>query len=174
MATKLDTEFSLSGRLENALDMSTVADPLVLPEDFTPLAKAFTVGTGNDQINHWWHDKRSILTTANDDLDLRGGTTSENLSLKLDFQTIKLIVIQIVSPDGSKSLRVGPQAVANAWQGPFGGVAAANYLTTLDSQVFYEPKAGWSVGAGATDILRINNPGGTTVEYYIFIAGIKA
>lgn len=175
MATNLTMGFSMSGALLNALDLTTITDSFATNDTFAPLVYTFASGTSSGQFDNWWHDSRTVTATTYDNLDLRGGTVSTKLNLILDFQKIKLGVISIRSPDGTKSLLVGPQNITNAWQGPWGGVGATVYTTVLHSHVFaFDPYTGFAVAAGTGDILGIYNPGASSVTYDIFLLGIQA
>lgn len=173
MATELNIGFGVDGRLERALDLSTIIDPLSWPSTWEPLTYAFESGTGDGQIDAWWHDERTLAATTNDDLDIRGGTASAFGDLVLSFAKVKLVVININTPTSAKYLRVGPQGVANAFQGWHGGVAAGNYDEFYHSFVMFSPYAGWPVTAGTGDILRIYNPTASSITYQILLAGVK-
>lgn len=159
------------GTLSSALDLSTPRDVVATGQgNFDALTTSLTFGTGSQQAKEWWHDTRTILTGANDDLDLAGGLTNP-FGTTITFTAIKALIIEIDAHDGTKSLRVGPQAVANAWQGWQGGVAAGNYDTVTEWLVHVASYSGWTVTAGTGDILRINNPGAGSVTYHIWILG---
>lgn len=162
---------SLISNLTGTADLSTPADNFRIggTPGMQTLRQAFTVGTGNGQCNQHFHDQRSILTTANDDLDLAGGLTNA-LGATITFAKIKLLIVTIVSPDGTKSLRLGPQGVANGWQGPWSAVDADSYTTTLQTFIDLN-QYGYTVTGGSADVLRIHNPGAGTVAYQIYIAG---
>lgn len=165
--------FTGIGRLVSALDLSSPQDNVSTGNgaNFDPLTQTFTWGTGNQQAKEYWHDTRTITAGANDDMDLAGGLTSP-LGATITFTAIKAFLLLIDAHDGTKSLRVGPQGVANAWQGWHGGVAAGNYNTVHEWMVMVNSYSGWAVTAGTGDILRINNPGGTSVSYHIWILGM--
>ena len=166
-------ELTGRGSMAKGLDLSTPTDQVTFGQNnFDQMLTSITgIGTGSSQANQWFHDERSILTTANDDLDLAGGLTS-SFGETITFAIVKILVVAIDTPDGSKKLRVGPQAVANAWQGPWGGTGATVYTDVLDWAVLVNDKwTGIAVTAGTGDILRLNNPTGGTVIYRIFIAG---
>lgn len=128
-----------------------------------------TFGTGNDQGNQWWMDERTLANGANDDLDLAGSLTSD-FGETITFTTIKLIIIAIDSPDGTKFVSVGPLAQANAWAAMFGdasdGIKVYNFLINGDT------KAGFAVTAGTGDKLRIANSSGVSVTYRILLVGV--
>jgi hypothetical protein len=172
-ATNLSLTLGVTGqgKLSSSLDLSTPGDSVQIGAgNFDAISVAFDFGTASAQAKEWFHDERSILTGANDDLDLAGGLTNP-FGTAITFTVVKWLIIDIDAPDGTKVLRVGPQGVANAWQGPHGGVAAGNYITVHRSLFHVEPYTGWTVTAGTGDILRINNPGAGTVNYRIWLGG---
>lgn len=131
---------------------------------------SFTDGVAVDQANKWYRAKRT-LAPGNDDLNLAGGLTAPITGAALTFTAIKSILMAVYSPDGTKLLRVGPAAVANPFIGPFKGTNP--YVDVPYMLHLINPSAaGWSVTAGTGDILRITNPGATSVDYAIWIIGI--
>lgn len=172
--TDLTYSMELTGRgqLKKAVDLSVPLDSITFGQsNFDQMLTSLTFGTSSSQANQWWHDERSILTTANDDLDLAGGLTSV-FGETITFAVIKVLIVAIDAADGSKKLRVGPQNVTNGWQGPWGGVGATVYTDVFDWAVLVNDKwTGCAVTAGTGDILRINNPTGGTVTYRILIIG---
>lgn len=158
-----------SGTCKSALDLSSPNDPVQVGRgNFDEVSIAFTFGTGNSQVKEWFHDERTILAGANDDLDLSGALLNPFGTL-IAGTRLKWILVDIEAPDGTKSLRVGPQGVANAFQGWHGGVAAGNYNTVHRTMFLVEPYAGWAITATTGDILRINNPGAGSVTYRIWL-----
>lgn len=141
---------------------------------------AFVYGTGTSllngavQVNDWHFAEYTINAGANLDIDLTGSTTYKNpFGTTLAFTAVKLVAVSVKSPDGAKSVRVGPQNASNAFQGWHGGVGASNYDTVFTSARHVHMLAGWTVAAGTGDILRINNPGGSAVTIRVLIAGVK-
>lgn len=133
---------------------------------------AFTNGTADQQVNLWYLAQRTLAATTTDSLDLAGGLTGYG-GATLTFTKIKRVYVSIVSPDGTKSLRVGPQGVANAAQLGWGGTGATVYNTVITDLDLVHSYAGWSVTAGTGDILPIYNPGASAVTYAIFILGLS-
>ena len=111
--------------------------------------------------------------TSFDNIDLSGVLADGVGNTGLVFAKIKLAVVALYSPDGTIALRVGPQGVANPWQGPYGGSGATVYKTVKYWDVIdYDPVTGTTVTAGTGDILGIYNPGGVAVDYQILLAGV--
>jgi hypothetical protein len=60
--------------------------------------------------------------------------------------------------------------VSNAWVGPFG--SGSDYVTVKYWQAFVDNSAaGFTVTAGTGDLLRISNPGATSLDYIIWVVG---
>lgn len=174
MATEVTATFNTTGdgNYNAGAEISSLIDAFTFgSNNFPSLSREYTDGTSDNQFKAYFIDQRALAGSANDDLDLAGGLTNP-FGSTITFTVIKELIVAIDTPDGSKNLRVGPQGVANAWQGPFGGVAAANYLTIYHHWLMPPyPWTGYTVTAGTGDILRINNPTGSSITYAIFIAG---
>lgn len=143
--------------------------------NFDDIESEFTFGTGSpSQANMLWHDQRTVAATTSDDLDLAGSLTNA-FGETITFTAVKLIIVSIDSPDGTKSLRVGPQNGTNPWQGPFGGTTAAIYLTVYEWLALCNSFSGYgTITAGSADTLRIYNPGAGSVTYNIVILGVAS
>lgn len=174
MANTLTATLQVTGQglLEKDTDMSAPADPFSIGSNgFDEIKTELTDGTGSGQANSMWLDERTINASSNDDLDLAGGLTNV-YGETITFTAIKVLLIAIDSPDGTKSVRLGPANVSNGWQGPWGGTGATVYETIHDWSVKSNKYGGWSVTAGTGDILRITNPSGSaSVTYRILLIG---
>lgn len=135
------------------------------------LSVSLTYGTGSGQANWWYYASRTVATVTADNLDLSGSLT-DGLGNTISATKLKLLVVAISSPDGTKSLRVGPRGVSNAAQLNYGGVASTDYISTTTWHVLYEPVAGFTITASTGDILGIYNPGAGSVTYSILMAGV--
>lgn len=132
---------------------------------------SMSFGTGDAQCNWlYWSQARSLAATTTESFDL-SGTLLDPFGATITAATLKFVAVAIHSPDGTKSLRVGPQGVTNAAQLYHGGVAAGNYVTVLDWHVVQHNWAGWTITAGTGDLFPVHNPGGTSVVYSILLAG---
>lgn len=159
---------SFGGAYEN----STTLVKQVLGEALLPaVTLGLTYGTGADQVNAWYVALRTLGATTTESLDLRGGLTDPE-GATVSFEYVKRVVISISSPDGTKSLIVGPQGVANAAQLWHGGTGASNHETTYSFLWKERPITGWATTAGTADLLPIQNPGGASVTYGIWILGV--
>lgn len=141
----------------------------VLPE----LSLALENGTGANQANIWYLAKRTLAATTYDLLDLAGGLTAFNGST-ITFTKIKRVLVAIDSPDGTKRVRVGPQDQSNPWPGPWGGTGPTVYADVLWKFDVVNPfAAGWAVTAGTGDVFPVYNPGGSSVDYIIWLLGVQ-
>lgn len=136
------------------------------------LSVSLAFGTGSGQANKLYIASRALAATTFDLLDLAGGL-SDGLGNTLTFTSLKLAVLAILTPNGTKVLRVGPQAQSNPFLGAWGGTGATVYkgFTHWDMPV-YDPVAGYAVTAGTGDILPIYNPTGSSITYTILLAGV--
>lgn len=135
------------------------------------LPVSLTFGTGSGQANWAYYASRTVATVTADNLDLSGSLT-DGLGNTINATRLKLLVVAISSPDGTKTLRIGPRGVSNAAQLNYGGVAATDYVAITQWHVLYEPVAGYTITAGTADILGLFNPGAGSVTYSILMAGI--
>lgn len=168
-----DGSIAATGALssEDADGLSTASLPGgVGSNNFDEIAFALTDGTGSEQANNWWMDERTVNATTADNIDLAGSLTNQLGTVV--FTAVKAVIIAIDAPDGIKTLRVGPQGVANAFQGWEGGVAAGNYETVNEAFLKLNRYSGWAVTAGTGDVLGIYNPGAGAVTYRIWILGV--
>lgn len=175
MASDLNLTLELNGfgSLVGSTDLSTAEDTFRIGLGaFDAMTTQLTYGTSSSQAKQYFHDERTLGATTSESLDLAGGLTSP-LGETITFTTLKLLVIAIDSPDGSKTLRVGPQSVANAFIGPWGG--AAHYINVTRWKVLVnEPVSGYTVTAGTGDLLVVNNQTAGSITYRILLAGETA
>jgi len=149
------------GIYESLLDLSTPKDSLALN-----IAQAFAAGVGDDQINKLWHDQRTLTGATSEDLDLAGGIT-DAFGNVLTFTYVKALIIQNL--DAAKILTIG-NAASHAWSAPFGAGTHTVNIGPGGVLVLVRPNAGYAVGAGATDVLKIASDG--TCIYNIVVMGI--
>lgn len=135
------------------------------------LDQTFTYGTGSGAVNMWYLARRTLATVTFDLLDLAGGLTDFK-GAAITFTKIKRVLLVIIDPDGTKTLRIGPQNQSNPFIGPWsGGSGATVYNTVFRKFDQDQPYAGWTVTAGTGDILPIYNPGATSVTYLLWLLG---
>lgn len=128
-----------------------------------------TYGTGSGQANWAYFATRTVAATTADNLDLSGSLT-DGLGNTIAATKLKLAVVSISSPDGTKALRVGPRGVAGAMLAGFGD--ASDYQTVTHWWVLYQPVGGYDVTATTADLFCLYNPGAGSVTYSILLAGV--
>ncbi len=148
--------------------LNTVIESLVTGvSGFDSISKSLTTGTGSGQANKVWYDERSILTTANDDLDLTALTDRHGVALSITL--VKWVVIVIDTPAAGKYLVFKGSTATNPvalWKAS--AIADENIHDVL---VRTNNVDGWAAVNGATDVIRLHNPGLTTMTYRILILG---
>ncbi len=125
-------------------------------------------GSGSGQANKVYLATRTVLTAANDDLDL-AGVLADPFGVTLTFATIKAIVIR-ADPANTTNLTVSPGAT-NGFTGPFGATAHTVQVRPGGALVFAAPQTGWTVTPSTGDTLRIANAAGASATYTIEIVG---
>lgn len=166
----LTLDFAASGRLTKDDGVSAAVDPVAsASKDFPAMAGDFSFGTGALLANTWYRAKRTLAGSTGESIDLAGGITNP-FGETITFTRIVAVIVAIVEPNGTKAVRVGPAAVSNAWVGPFG--SGNDYVTVKYWQAFVDNSAaGFTVTAGTGDLLRISNPGATSLDYIIWVVG---
>lgn len=125
-------------------------------------------GTGTNQANKSFMAQRTILSGANDDLDLNG-VLNDVFGNLLSLTSVKAIIIRS-DPANTTNLTVGG-APSNTFTGPFG---ASTHTVTVRPGGFFgfaAPQTGFTVTPGTGDILRIANASGASANYVIEIVG---
>ena len=132
----------------------------------------FPSGTGNGQVDKKFTDKRTLAASANEDLDLAGSLV-DAFGAVITFAKIRALRIKAAA-ENTNNVVVKP-AAATGWLGPFGAATHTLTLPPGGELLLVAPVAGWSVGAGATDLLNVANSGaGSSVTYEIEILGASA
>lgn len=169
----VNMNFQLSGSLIGTLNGATSVYRWASPNGLMPSGtmRLFD-GTGATQAHVAVVKPFSILTTANLDLDMTSGLTDIN-NQAVNLTKLKYFCFVVTAPVSGDYLKVGPQAVTNAFQGPWGGVAASNYEEVRD--VPYENGglnwAGWTVD-GTHRVIRLNNPTLHTLTGWYILVGL--
>lgn len=147
----------------------TVAPQLVLSTG--------NVSTSGGQANQWYLGQRIVNATTYDLLDIASAVSGlkNGLGQNINLSKVLGFLIVVNNHDGVQHLQVGPQGQSNAWQGPFSGVGADQYLTVywmafvandFDNGIGPQP-------TGTTNILPVYNPTASTITYSIFVVGIQ-
>lgn len=171
MTETLDTELrlSLSGLLRQRDELATLTDLAKLN-----YAAHLPSGTLAGQADKIWHDERMLAAGASDLLTLDalampalGGT------LSIALVKVKLLLVLNTALAAGNNLHVGGAGVAgDAWCGPWADDADAKSVVTADSLLLVLNKlTGWSVTPGSANVLKLLNPGGSSITYRIAIVG---
>jgi hypothetical protein len=167
---------SVSARVEasvhaEVIKIGTTGQPSKSPIDLGA-TMAFINGTTALAVDRAYAARLTLAASANQDIDLAGALENE-LGETVVFAKIKVILLRHVS--GVNSVILGG-AAATQFQGPFGAVA--HTLVIPPSGVVLlarQDTAGWAVGAGTADFLRVaNSAAGTPVTFDLVILGTSA
>src|SRR5262245_37171162 len=136
----------------NATEMKVL--DLATPEARTAITEALTLaaGTGLDQADRIFHDRRTLSASATENLDLAGVLT-DIFGDALSFARIKLIYVKAAAANTNNVLVGG--AASNAF--PFLGDATD--IVPLKPGEWFVKVTGsataWPVTAGTGDILKV-------------------
>lgn len=133
---------------------------------------AYDYGTGDRQIQQVYQTAFNIAAGATLSVDLKGGTGEVDLVRgALNLSRVRWVCVEITTPGTGVKLQVGPDGVANAWQGWFSAVASGFYDIVGHTLSKNDPYGVWgSVGAG-TKILAVKNPTGAAIAGTLVVAG---
>jgi hypothetical protein len=152
----------------NSLDLAAGSFPLTLRQ-VIELAD----GTGANQANQVFSDRRTLAASATDSLDLAGGLV-DAFGATLTMARVKALYVAAASTNAN-TIRIGG-AATNAW---------ATWVDAADNEIVLRPggmfllaapdATGYPVTAATGDLLEIVNGGaGTPVTYDIVIIGASA
>jgi hypothetical protein len=154
-------------------DLSTVGAAAPVGLD---LPVTLATGTGAGQADRMFADSRTIAASGTDDLDLAGTALSDGLGVAFSIARLKALVVR-ADEDNTNNVIVGGAAATQfaSW------VGGAAHTVTLRPGAFIalvageDDATGYTVGAGASDLLRISNSaGGSAVNYDIVLIGASA
>jgi hypothetical protein len=176
---KADCRFSWDYR--NVLDLATIPDQANLRNN----NRDFTNGTGINQANFVWHDRRRLTpATGTDDIDLSGVLT-DGFGNTLNILTVKGIYIEnrgvlsagVYVPTDGEDIQVGGAGdPTNAWAAFLNDNQDAEVtIRSGGVMMLTSPLSGYSVVAGSLDILRVllDGSGSNDVYYDIAIFGTR-
>lgn len=130
-------------------------------------------GTGANQADRIYVDTNTLTASSTTDIDLAGSLT-DSLGGSAVFARVKAIFLRAAAGNTNNVVIGG--AAATQFVGPFG--AATHTIAVRPGGLFaiIAPDAvAWTVGAGASDFLRIaNSAAGTSVSYDLMIVGASA
>lgn len=134
------------------------------------LLRKLASGVGDYQCSKIFADTRTLIASANEDLDLSGSLAGP-VGISGVFTAIKLLYVR-ASLANINNVIIKPGA-SNGFLGPFGAAAHSIALAPGDVFLATKLKTGWAVTAATGDLFNVANSGGTTgVDYDIIAAGI--
>lgn len=165
LTTKIVTQ--VIATLTSPKDLSTPTDALDYTQRIT-----LTSGTGLGAADLLWHDQRTLVASANEDIDLAGVLVG-TLGGTLTFARIKGLIVAAASGNVNNVNVARPAA-----NGVPLFLAASDGLVVRPGGLvaWFAPDAtGVAVTAGTGDLLNIANGGaGSSVVYDIVVIGASA
>lgn len=165
LTTKIDAK--LVATLTDALDLSTVSDPLTIEK-----ALRWASGTGANQADMLWHDRRTLAASATENLDL-AGVLVNGLGDTVTFARIKAVFVLAAAANTNNVnvIREGTNGVPLF-------LALGDGIPVRPGGLFL-----WAAGdatavvvtASTGDLLTVTNSGaGSAVTYDIAVVGATA
>ena len=158
-------ELVLTHVFTNTIDLSAPKESFRLD-----LSDEMAAGTGDSQIDQSWHDQRT-LTAASEELDLAGVLTNI-WGDTITFAKVRTLAIHNKSTTSTEILTVGGAAV-NAFVNWVGDATDKIKIGPDGILLLHCPIDGYAVVADTGDLLKID-AGADTIDYEIYIAGVKA
>lgn len=168
MALSATIKAGISAVHTNVLDNGTATFPLNVLQ-----ALSLTDGIGANQADVMWSDTRTLAASANENLDLAGGSLTNAFGVTATFARIKAILIMADTGNTNN---------VNVTRPASNGVPM--YLAAGDGEAVYPgcfTLKTWSgataivVTAGTGDLINIaNSAGSTPVTYTVIIIGASA
>lgn len=185
---QLTARFEVGWIFTNDLDISG-NDPTF--SNLLQYKKNFANGTGNDQADELWVDRRTLTpSTPTDDLDLSGTSLQNAYGRDLNLSVVKgFLIVNLgkltsgdlesgtFTPTSGEDLLVGATgAAANFFADIFdGNETARKFVKAGGAWGESAPLDGYTVtGASSGDIFRVFNDGSDDITYDVAIWGVKA
>jgi hypothetical protein len=154
----------LAKQLEPA-DLSTPEDSLELA-----IEKILGDGTGSDQADLLFHDRRTLADSASESLVLTG-TLKDKFDQVLSFLSVKAFVLRNLST--TQSLTVGNGA--NPWASWLGSPTSTAVVPPGGLLFLVSTGAGFPVTPATGDVLKIANGAlGTSTDFDLVLLGSSA
>ena len=154
-------QFLIDGSLTKALDLTTPKDPIAIS-----LSQAFANGTGSNQGNEFFSDRRTLAGTS-ETIDLTSDLTNA-FGVTIVFAKIKAIIIHNLSTATTEILTVDGNAVENA--GWLTGTTPAQVIGPDGWYILTSPVDGLTITNTTQDQLTIDS-GADTITYDLIIIG---
>lgn len=165
----LTTRVSLSllATLTSALDLSTADDPLNYVKNIE-----LATGTGANQADMLWHDRRTLTASATEDLDFAGVLVNA-LGATQTFARLKALLVYAATGNTNNVNVTRP-----ASNGVPLFLAAGDGIPVRPGGLFVAMApdvTGYAVTGGTGDLLTFtNSAGSTSVIYDVIVVGASA
>ena len=166
MTNRVKVTLRIEGQDADTNDLASVWASIVKDWSFE-----FASGTGTGQFDVSFMDSRTLAASANDDIDLRGGSV-DPFGKTLAMAEMRAIAIKNT---GAASIAVGG-TVTNQITGLFGD-ASDRIVVPSGAQLVLGPYPDGliAIAAGTADLLRITNLSGSVAAAYdIVVLGTSA
>lgn len=169
---------TLVSRLSINIDANLVA-ALDLASGSVPLLKSYSTvlqtGTGAGQADRIYHDQRTLVASATEDLDLAGSLT-DAFGSALTFAKIKALVVSAAAGNTNNVLVGGVAAgLSTLIQPQSTGLVVVRPGATFAVFAGAADATGYAVTATTADLLHVaNSSSGTPVTYDIVIIGTSS
>jgi len=151
----------------SALDLATAAIPLDAYHRMT-----WSSGTGDDQADLVFHDRRTIAASSNEDLDLAGVLT-DAIGNTLTFVQVKAVLV-VAATTNTNNVEVTRPAANGV---PLFMAAEDGISLRPGAMLLWADPTdgGVTVTAGTGDLINVaNSAAGSTVTYDVVIIGTSA
>ncbi|MFJ3097353.1 hypothetical protein [Streptomyces hydrogenans] len=158
-----------SGTLTNPLDLTTGSAPLT-----ARAATTWQNGTGAGKADRMFSDRRQLLASATEDLDL-AGVLLDAFGTAITWARIKGLYIR--AADANVNNVIIGAAATNAWATLLGatGTITLRPGTAIGVTTGAADATAYAVTAGTGDLLKVANSGaGSAVTYDVVIIGASA
>jgi len=153
---------------------ATYVKDLDISDPVDRLAKTYEMalasGDGDDEADKIFHDTRSLNASASEDLDL-AGLLVDAFGATLNFAVIKAMVFK--NNNTLSTLSIGG-AAATQFKNWVGDVTDVVNVPPGGLFVLTAPAAGFAVGAGTFDLLKVAFGAGGNGTYDIILVGVGA
>jgi hypothetical protein len=150
-------------------DLSTPRDSLAL----SIILANLTSGTGLNQANYQWHDTRTLTGGASETVTVTAPIAIDYIGRTLALTKIKALYIQNKSTTAGNILKIGGDGSTAAWNSFFDGSDTAKCIIQPGGclLVCAPDLDGLACAAGTNAALKINNVGGSSLDYDIILIG---
>lgn len=170
MGLRSSLAIAASATQTSALDLTSASAPVNFSRSVS-----LGSGTGAGKADRMWTDRRTIVASGTDDLDLVGTALLDPFGAVVTFTRVKGLFIS-ADRANTNNVVVGA-AASNAWATLLNATGTIQ-LRPGASCAFMagdEDATAWAVTGGTGDLLRLTNgAAGSTVNYDIVVIGASA